>query len=100
MFARKWILHMIKEQNKIIGIQKLNKHFIIITIFISNLIGICFARTLHYQFYCWYFHTLPYLLWSISIYPIWFKVLILLSIEISFNIYPSLPWSSLLLQVS
>lgn len=30
----------------------------------SNLIGITFARTLHYQFYAWYFHSLPYLLWK------------------------------------
>lgn len=30
--------------------------------FVSNYIGIVFARSIHYQFYCWYFHAIPYLL--------------------------------------
>ena len=77
----------------------LSAHFIITTIFTSNFIGIVFARTLHYQFYVWYFHTLPYLLWHAQILPIWGKIFVLLSIEVSFNVYPATAWSSALLQV-
>jgi len=31
-------------------------------LFTSNLIGITFARSLHYQFHSWYFHQVPFLL--------------------------------------
>jgi alpha-1,3-mannosyltransferase len=31
-------------------------------LFTSNLIGITFARSLHYQFHSWYFHQIPFLL--------------------------------------
>ena len=104
IFAYKWI----NENNKnilkygkknIIGIGNIMApNFIILTIFTSNFIGISFARTLHYQFYSWYFHTIPYLLWHINI-PIILKLFIYGCIEISFNIYPAIPISSGLLQL-
>ena len=37
---------------------------IVYTLFASNFIGLCFARSLHYQFYVWYFHQLAFLLWT------------------------------------
>jgi alpha-1,3-mannosyltransferase len=78
---------------------KMDPCFIITTIFTSNFIGIVFARTLHYQFYVWYFHMLPHLLWCIRI-PTYGRVLIMLMIEVAFNVYPATAWSSLLLQAA
>jgi ALG3 protein len=74
-------------------------HFIITTIFTSNLIGVVFARTLHYQFYVWYFHTIPYLLWHAEVIPVVVKIFVFCAIEIAFNVYPATAWSSGLLQV-
>jgi len=36
---------------------------LITILFTSNLIGILFARSLHYQFYSWYAQQIPFLLW-------------------------------------
>ena len=33
-----------------------------LVLFMGNMIGIAFARSMHYQFLVWYFHTLPLLL--------------------------------------
>ena len=40
----------------------INPEYILNVLFICNFIGMCFARSLHFQFYCWYFYTLPWLL--------------------------------------
>ncbi|WFD00422.1 dolichyl-P-Man:Man5GlcNAc2-PP-dolichol alpha-1,3-mannosyltransferase [Malassezia yamatoensis] len=37
--------------------------------FSSNLLGMVCARSLHYQFYSWYAHTLPMLVWSTGLWP-------------------------------
>ncbi|TRY69743.1 hypothetical protein DNTS_035420, partial [Danionella cerebrum] len=57
--------------------------------------------SLHYQFYVWYFHTLPYLLWSGGVKKMahLLRVLILGLIELSWNTYPSTNYSSLSLHV-
>ena len=78
---------------------QLSSHFIITTIATSNFIGIVFARTLHYQFYVWYFHMIPYLLWHSVALPIAVKLFVFISVEIAFNVYPATAWSSILLQV-
>ncbi|KAM6356932.1 LOW QUALITY PROTEIN: dol-P-Man:Man(5)GlcNAc(2)-PP-Dol alpha-1,3-mannosyltransferase [Alca torda] len=74
---------------------------IVFVLFSSNFLGVCCSRSLHYQFYVWYFHTLPYLLWctptaKLAHMP---KVLLLGVIELCWNTYPSTVCSSLSLHI-
>lgn len=71
----------------------------ILPLFLANFIGIVCARSLHYQFYVWYFHSLPYLVWFTD-YNLSVKFLILGLIEYAWNTYPSTDTSSALLHVS
>ena len=95
---------------------------ILMTLFVSNFIGICCARTLHYQFYSWYFSSLPMLLWRGSSessssatttttttnsmswccysYPIWIRLCLLGLIEYAFLTFPATPTSSMCLQLA
>ncbi|WAR14732.1 ALG3-like protein [Mya arenaria] len=86
----------------------LNRHFqiflllahisILLPLFTSNFIGMCFSRSLHYQFYVWYFHTLHYLLWTTNLQQI-VRILVLGVIELCWNTYPSTVTSSSFLHV-
>lgn len=67
-------------------------------LFISNFIGICFMKSMHYQFYVWYFHTIPFLMFQGKI-PNILKIICWIGIEISWNIFPSTFYSSLQLQI-
>ncbi|XP_019328422.1 PREDICTED: dol-P-Man:Man(5)GlcNAc(2)-PP-Dol alpha-1,3-mannosyltransferase [Aptenodytes forsteri] len=74
---------------------------IVFVLFSSNFLGVCCSRSLHYQFYVWYFHTLPYLLWctpttKLAHMP---QVLLLGVIELCWNTYPSTVCSSLSLHI-
>ncbi|CDQ92009.1 unnamed protein product, partial [Oncorhynchus mykiss] len=73
----------------------------VLILFTSNFIGMCFSRSLHYQFYVWYFHTLPFLLWSGGVKKLahLLRVLILGLVELSWNTYPSTTHSSAALHV-
>lgn len=71
----------------------------ILTLFIANFIGVACSRSLHYQFYVWYYHSLPLLLWATR-YSVMVKILILGCIEYAWNEYPSTKFSSLLLHSS
>ncbi|KAJ7632501.1 glycosyltransferase family 58 protein [Roridomyces roridus] len=76
-----------------------NADYIATLFFTSNLIGIIFARSLHYQFYSWYAQQLPFLAWRTRL-PVYAKISLLLAIEYSWNIFPSTPFSSTLLLVA
>mmetsp|Transcript_719 Transcript_719/g.1517 ORF Transcript_719/g.1517 Transcript_719/m.1517 type:complete len:435 (-) Transcript_719:1315-2619(-) len=73
---------------------------ILSTLFVSNFIGICCARTLHYQFYSWYFPALPFLLWRETSYPIPIRLLLLACIEHAFLTFPATATSSFILQIA
>lgn len=62
-------------------------------LFAANFVGIVFSRSLHYQFYLWYYHTLPYIAWCTH-YQVVTRIVILGVIELCWNIYPSTVWSS------
>ena len=63
-----------------------------------NFIGVACARTLHYQFYTWYFHAIPALLWHARL-PTPLRLMLWLGIEAAFNVYPATWASSSLLQL-
>uniref|UniRef100_A0A0R3S4M9 dolichyl-P-Man:Man5GlcNAc2-PP-dolichol alpha-1,3-mannosyltransferase n=1 Tax=Elaeophora elaphi TaxID=1147741 RepID=A0A0R3S4M9_9BILA len=78
----------------------------LIALFTANLIGISVARSLHYQFYSWYFYTLPYLLFAgVPFNSNWFftdkmwtfRCCILVGVEMCWNTYPSTVISSAML---
>ncbi|KAL1502597.1 hypothetical protein ABEB36_007718 [Hypothenemus hampei] len=83
---------------------KLQKRFsriaqlFILPFFITNLIGIACARSIHYQFYSWYYHSLLYLAFCTN-YSKPFRFLVLGVIEYCFKTYPSTNLSSVLLHL-
>ena len=100
LFAMKWVKASKKEVGKALFIgSDLNPVYVVYTLFVANFIGIAFARTLHYQFYSWYFHSFPVILWLTKI-PIPLRIVLVLMLEYAFNVFPATPLSSLVLQIS
>jgi len=91
---------------------QLSPEYILYTMFVSNYIGVMFARTLHYQFYCWYFYSLPFLHWmsadnmscstsvSKTVINLFASVMAIVGVEYAFNVFPATNLSSFILQVS
>lgn len=87
---------------------RLNAEYVIYTMFVSNFIGIAFARTLHYQFYSWYFHSLPMMHWiatnlnasssKVTHLSLIISIISIFGVEYAFNVYPATETSSILLQ--
>jgi alpha-1,3-mannosyltransferase len=78
------------------GLTRLTPDYVATVLFTSNLIGILFARSLHYQFYSWYAQQLPFLAWRTR-FPTVMKIALLLSIEYAWNVFPSTIKSSAVL---
>ncbi|KAF6200803.1 hypothetical protein GE061_005249 [Apolygus lucorum] len=72
---------------------------LVFPLFAANFIGVTLSRSLHYQFYVWYYHTLPYLLWCTEL-STPMRLTILGLIELCWNTYPSTDYSSALLHIS
>ncbi|EIE21107.1 ALG3-domain-containing protein [Coccomyxa subellipsoidea C-169] len=84
------------NQTRLPKLPQLPAAHILFLVFSGNFIGIVCARTLHYQFYSWYYHTIPLLLWCTRL-PTTVRLSLWLCIEVIFNIFPSTPETSLAL---
>jgi alpha-1,3-mannosyltransferase len=103
--GRKWLCW---SKSNGVNLQ-MNPEYIIYTMVVSNYVGIAFARTLHYQFYCWYYLSLPMIHWM-SIGPtteimraslhVATSAISIFCIEAAFNAYPATFLSSMILQLS
>jgi alpha-1,3-mannosyltransferase len=63
----------------------ISPRFIVRTMLECNFIGVVFSRSLHFQFYSWYWHALPILLWSANLLPVWTKLILLLMFEYAWS---------------
>ncbi|KAF8162883.1 glycosyltransferase family 58 protein [Crassisporium funariophilum] len=75
------------------GLVSVTPDYVATVLFTSNLIGILFARSLHYQFYSWYAQQTPFLAWRTR-YPLPIKLALIVGIEYAWNVFPSTPVSS------
>eukprot|EP01119_Soliformovum_irregulare_P013442 TRINITY_DN3573_c0_g1_i1.p1 TRINITY_DN3573_c0_g1~~TRINITY_DN3573_c0_g1_i1.p1 ORF type:complete len:226 (+),score=36.25 TRINITY_DN3573_c0_g1_i1:585-1262(+) len=97
LFVKKWSTQLPVWSRKKQGI--ITPEMIVTVLFTSNFVGIVFARSLHFQFYVWYFHTLPFLIYRTWKFNPHYAVGLLLSaafvaIEWCWNVFPSNPTSS------
>ncbi|CAL9071089.1 unnamed protein product [Musa textilis] len=74
-------------------VKTLDKEYIATVMFVGNFIGIVCARSLHYQFYSWYFYSLPFLLWKAP-FPTPLRLVLFAGVELCWNVYPSNVYSS------
>jgi alpha-1,3-mannosyltransferase len=73
---------------------RVSPNYILTTILTANVIGMLFARSLHYQFYVYIAWSTPFLLWRSGLHPVWQYSLWAVQ-EWAWNIYPSTAASSM-----
>ncbi|KAJ1021893.1 hypothetical protein NDA16_003655 [Ustilago loliicola] len=91
-----WLLNSLSKQPSLLD--RRAKRAILCTAFTSNVIGILCSRSLHYQFYSWYFHQVPLLLWFSKV-PAVVSLVVPVALEWCWNVFPSTETSSLVLLV-
>lgn len=94
----KMILHALKMREPLGDIQQqvsrcITAKFILTTVLTANVIGMLFARSLHYQFYAYLAWATPFLLWRSGLHPI-LQYAIWAAQEWAWNVYPSTATSS------
>lgn len=67
--------------------------YVMTTILTANVVGLLFARSLHYQFYAYLAWSTPYLMWRSGAHPVAQYGLWVLQ-EWAWNVFPSTPTSS------
>lgn len=84
----------------------LHPEHVLVTLLGCNCVGVLFARSLHFQFYCWYLHGVPLLLWRCERLPLAARFLTFVLLEYAFSYGldksegTSTPASSLSLQIA
>ena len=73
--------------------KSVNPRYVLTTLLTANVVGLLFARSLHYQFYAYLAWATPYLLWRSGVHPVVQYGLWALQ-EWAWNVYPSTPLSS------
>ena len=81
------------NQQEVLVSRNLSPRFIVSTILTANVVGLLFARSLHYQFYAYVAWSTPFLLWRSGIHPVLLYVLWGIQ-EWAWNVYPSTSLSS------
>ncbi|KAK4198240.1 family 58 putative glycosyltransferase [Triangularia verruculosa] len=80
------------QQQKAVA-KVITPEYVMTTILSANVIGLLFARSLHYQFYAYLAWSTPYLLYKSGAHPI-LQYVLWAAQEWAWNVYPSTPFSS------
>ncbi|KAJ2896517.1 dolichyl-p-man:man c -pp-dolichyl mannosyltransferase [Zalerion maritima] len=81
------------DREEILISKSVSPRFVLTTVLTSNVVGLLFARSLHYQFYAYLAWATPFLLWRSGIHPVLQYVLWGIQ-ELVWNVYPSTEISS------